>query len=350
MAESNGRRHRYLLFELTQRCQNRCLFCYNVWKEKADYPSDELGTREAIALLEKVVPEAGCEYVGLTGGEPLLKEGLLEIAAALARLKVTTILISNGKLLTDETVRKCLDRGIGFFEVSLHSDRRQIHDELAGREGSFEEALDAILAIKRHGGQVNTVFVATKSNIGRFKEFVELNALLKVDWILFNRVACGGACVADWRSLAPSPDELRRAFATGAPVAQKYRIGLSAGVQIQPCLVDLSQYPYVRSSFCPLNGELDGNSYFVIDPAGNLRMCNRSAAILGNLAAEPFPELVARREVAEFCAAVPDFCAGCKLARVCAGGCKADALSCFGTLSRPDPYLEMWAPEARKIT
>jgi radical SAM protein with 4Fe4S-binding SPASM domain len=239
--------------------------------------------------------------------------------------------------------------GINYFEISLHGHTPAVHDALAGRDGSFEEVVDAIINVKSRGGRVNTVFVATKSNIGGFREYVELNALLKVNWILFNRVACGGAAIANWADLAPSPSEIRRALDVGAPVAEKYKIGVSAGVQVQPCLIDLSRYPNVPSSFCPLNNPSGDNSYFAIDPAGNLRMCNRSRIILGSLLSAPFAEIEGGPAAEAFCSAVPDFCRGCKLANECAGGCKADAYSCFGALTRPDPYLEMWRSEARRI-
>jgi radical SAM protein with 4Fe4S-binding SPASM domain len=347
--QKQKREHKYLLFELTKACHNNCVFCYNVWKEDNDYPQHELSTKDVIALLEKLFKRSSCQHIALTGGEPLLKDGIFEIAAFMASNNVMPILITNGKLLTESTARKCIQNGIKYFEVSLHSDKREIHDELVGRGGSFEEVIDAIMNTKRLGGHLNTVFVATKKNIHTFKGFVELNALLRVEWILFNRVACGGSCMADWQSLAPSPAQVQQALEEGASVAEKYRIGLSAGVQVQPCLIDLSKCKNVRTGFCPLNDPVSEDSYFAIDPAGNLRMCNRSKTILGNLLERSFDDIVQSREVEEFGRAIPDFCLDCRLAKACAGGCKADAVSYFGTLAKSDPYLEMWKEQARKI-
>ena len=343
------RTHRYLLYEVTKRCQNSCVFCYNVWKEAGAYPEEELATADAIRLLDKVFGETSCEFIGLTGGEPLLRDDIFEIAAFISSKKVLPVLISNGQLLSRETVSRCRSSGIEHFEVSLHGHTPGVHDRLAGREGSFEEVIDAILNIKAAGGQVNTVFVATKENIASFKEYIELNALLRVNWILFNRVACGGTCLAGWEPLAPSPSEIQMALEVGAPLAEKYKIGLSVGVQIQPCLIDLSLHANVAASFCPLNDPSSSSSYFAIDPAGNLRMCNRSRIILGNLLREPFEKISSSAAVEEFGRVVPDFCSGCRIARTCAGGCKADAYARFGTLTRPDPYLEMYQAQAKKL-
>lgn len=349
-SESHKKRpHQYLLFELTKACQNDCVFCYNVWKEVDGYPAEELSTEDAFSVIDNVVDGTGCKYIALTGGEPLLNKGVFDIASYITSKGVTVVLITNGSLLTKTAVEKSIESGINYFEVSLHGHRPDVHDALVRCPGRFEEAIEAIINIKSAGGQVNTVFVATKNNINSFKEYVELNAILKVDWILFNRVACGGSCIDDWKSLAPSPMELERAFEIGVPLAEKYKIGLSAGVQIQPCLVDLSKYEKVATAFCPLNGHNSSHTYFAIDPAGNLRMCNRSTTILGNLLQKPFAAIVKNREVATFCKAVPDYCRSCKLGDVCAGGCKADALSYYGTLKKPDPYLELWKETAVKL-
>lgn len=340
------RKHRYFLFELTRKCQNNCAFCYNVWKEDRHYPKTELNAEQAVAVVDKLITESGCELIGLSGGEPLMKKGFFDIASRISERNVTPILISNGKLLTRNTVEKSMECGIMDFEVSLHSHHEDTHDKLVGRRGSFQEAIDAILNVKQLGGDVSTVFVATRENVDDFPGYVELNAMLKVGWILFNRVACGGTSLRNWESLVPTPTQLSQALDQGARLAERYKIGLGAGVQIQPCLIDLSRYPNVRSSFCPLNDPDSDRSYFAIDPAGNLRMCNRSKIILGNILEQPFDDIVSHSAIDYIGRAVPDMCRDCDLASSCAGGCKADALSCHGTLARPDPYLEIWKEEA----
>jgi radical SAM protein with 4Fe4S-binding SPASM domain len=345
----SGRIHKYLLFEVTKSCQNDCIFCYNVWKEDAAYPKEELSTEATLALLDKVIGEVGCKHIGVTGGEPLLKRDVFEIFSFMASRGVEPVLISNGSLLSEDTVKRCLDNGIKYYEVSLHSNRQEIHDRLAGRPGNFEEVIDAMMTVKKLGGHVTTVFVATRENIHTFKDTVEVNALLGAEWVLFNRVACGGTCISTWRDLVPTPRQIEEALDAAAGVAERYRVGLSAGVQIQRCLVDLSKYKTVYSGLCPLNDPTSEASYFAIDPAGNLRMCNRSKTILGNLLAKPFDEIAASKQVEEFGRAIPEFCLDCKLATTCAGGCKADALSYFGTLTKADPYLEMFKDQARKI-
>jgi radical SAM protein with 4Fe4S-binding SPASM domain len=72
---------------------------------------------------------------------------------------------------------------------------------------------------------------------------------------------------------------------------------------------------------------------------GNLRPCNHTPTILGNLLEEPFADLVAADRMASFTAAVPDFCAVCRLRKTCQGGCKAAAQVCYGSLDAEEPFL-----------
>ncbi len=53
-------RPRTVLFEVTQRCNLDCMYCYNVWKGDAQYPAGELPTEETRALLRKVLRETPC--------------------------------------------------------------------------------------------------------------------------------------------------------------------------------------------------------------------------------------------------------------------------------------------------
>ena len=98
--------HQYLLYELTTKCQNNCVFCYNVWKEDESYPTDELTTEEAMVVLGKAIHESGCKNIGLTGGEPLLRKDIFEIASYISGKGVSPILLSKiaAKVAKENTI------------------------------------------------------------------------------------------------------------------------------------------------------------------------------------------------------------------------------------------------------
>ena len=81
------------------------------------------------------------------------------------------------------------------------------------------------------------------------------------------------------------------------------------------------------------------DSYYTIDPMGNVRPCNHTPTILGNLLNESFAEITAPQRLAPFMRAVPEFCQPCRLRDTCQGGCKAAAQVCYGSLAAEEPFL-----------
>lgn len=346
---STGKRFRYVQLELTDACDLRCSFCYNVWKEDATYPRGRLSHEETLTLVSKIIDQTDCEYISLTGGEPLLRQDIYEIIEAIASRNVKVILITNGQLLTEDAVRSCLSAGLTSFEVSLHSYNSDVHDKLTGSPGAHEKAVSALAGVANARGHAGTVFVATASNIGDLRRTVELNALLHSRFVLFNRVACGGEGLVGWDGMSPSPSQVLRALKDSLPTAGQYGIGMGIGVQIPPCLVRLSDMNDIAFKFCPLNEPMKDHTYITVDPRGNLRMCNRSAIILGNvLTGDSIPRMMQSDPVRRFSMAVPSFCKGCRFERECAGGCRADAHSRWGAFDCLDPWVEKWRHEARK--
>jgi radical SAM protein with 4Fe4S-binding SPASM domain len=343
------RQFRYIQLELTDACNHRCSFCYNVWKEDGAYPEGHLGPDETIALVDRIIDQTHCEYVSLTGGEPLLRKDVYAVIERIASRDVKVILITNGNLLTEETVRRCLDAGLTSFEVSLHSCDAGAHDELTGTPGSFEKAVGGLTDVANAGGHAATVFVATSRNVGDLPKTLELNALLRSKFLLFNRVACGGQGLAEWDTISPSPALARGALMKSIPVAEKYGIGLGVGVQMPPCLMSRSGMEAIAFKFCPLNDPIKDHTYLAVDPRGNLRMCNRSRIILGNVLDDvPIPRLMESDAVRRFSTSIPSFCRGCKYERECAGGCRADSHSRWGVFDRPDPWIERWLEQVVK--
>lgn len=344
-----ARRFRYVQLELTNSCDLQCSFCYNVWKEDEKYPRGTLKPQETLTLVSKIIEDTDCEYISLTGGEPLLRKDIYKIIEIIASHDVKVILITNGQLLSGEIARRCMNAGLTSFEVSLHSYKADVHDRLVGFQGAFEKTVSALAEVANAGGHAGTVFVATASNVEDFPRTLELNALLHSRFVLFNRVACGGETLTDWDSMAPSPVQIRQALHDSLAAARRHKVGIGIGVQIPPCLVDLSEMDGIAFKFCPLNEPLKEHTYITVDPKGNLRMCNRSGFVLGNvLGGDTIPHLMQSEVVRRFGRAIPSFCRGCLHENVCGGGCRADTYSRWGTFDRPDPWVEKWQAQAAK--
>lgn len=335
-----------IIFEITQRCNHACLHCYNAWQPNTPewpcpYPRGELDTAQTCALIDKALDETRCSHVTLTGGEPLLRADLPQIVSHLHGRGVGVTVISNGRLLAEPTVVDLLERGVGLFELPLLSRQREVHDRLSASSGAFDAVLAAMARIRYHGGQFVAVFVATKLNIPDLYETIKLAFAFGARGLMLNRFNVGGRGRAHLAELLPFAEEMKEALAVANAAADEFHFPISCSIAIQPCLIDLDAYPNLSFGFCAAGTE---RAYYTLDPLGNLRPCNHTPTILGNLFEEPFSALIAPDRLAPFVRAVPDFCLPCQRRDTCQGGCKAAAEVCYGSLAAEEPFLRLNRP------
>ena len=325
-----------LIYEVTARCNHDCLYCYNVWKDEVGYPTGELDTRDAKRLLKKAIRETGCTSMSFSGGEPMLRDDLCELADFLIAQGQTITLLTNGTLIGEAEAADLVRSGVGLFEIPILSDQREVHDGLVRNPGAFDKTVNAIADLRVQGADIVTVFVATRRNIGQWEETIRLNAALGVQGIMFNRFNPGGKGRDYVEELLPTPDELRAALEIANTAGDRYGIGIACSIPIMPCIVDVRQYKNLGHGFCAAGGD---RAYYTIGPLGHLRMCNHTPSILGNLFDNTFAELTAPERIRPFMDARPAFCEGCALEMECLGGCKAAAQACTGCLTDPEPFL-----------
>ncbi len=351
MTESNTpgeRRQDSLIFEVTQRCNLDCLHCYNAWKNATPYPDiQELSTADTLAMLDKVLDETGATHVTLTGGEPLLRRDLPDMVDHLHGRHCEVNLITNGTLLDEAAIARFDQGRVSIFELPLLSCDSAVHDRLSGKDGAFDRVTLAIADLKLAGQMVVCVFVATRLNLPTWRETVELAFALGVDGIMFNRFNPGGEGFCNLDQLQPTPDELREALDVAQELSVEYELSISCSIAMPPCLFDYDRWPGLSFGFCAAGTP---EAYYTLDPAGNLRPCNHSMLILGNVRQQSFWELADARAMRDFVAARPDFCSDCKLADACLGGCKAAAEVCYGSLTACDPFLATFRDQIKKPT
>ncbi|MHC4795569.1 MAG: radical SAM protein [Planctomycetota bacterium] len=331
---------------VTTRCNLRCIHCYNVWKDGIGYSRDELVTDRALALIDRAIEESRCRQFNFTGGEPTLREDLEQLASRAACQCEHVALITNGTLLSEDRVRSLIDAGVSLFELPLNSADRTMHDRMAGGIDCFNKVTRAAADIRYHGADLAFVFVGTSVNIGHWKEALELGIALGARGFLFNRYNAGGDCCGHPEKLMPTVEQVRHGLVVAEEYAAKYGVGIGASIAIPPCLIDPKDFSYVGFGFCAAGTD---RSYYTLDPVGNVRPCNHTPTILGNLFETPLKQMVRSERLADFRAARPQFCNGCGLEEECLGGCKAAAEVCYGSLTACDPFLHINRDRANKI-
>lgn len=151
---------RLLAFEVTRSCNLSCVHCRA--SSQAGPYADELTTQEAKELLNEIT-KVGQPIVILTGGEPLLREDIFEIARYGTELGLRMVLATNGTLLDKDTAERIKDSGIKRVSISLDGNDSLSHDSFRNVNGAYEQAIRGIEVLKKVGieFQINTTIVGS---------------------------------------------------------------------------------------------------------------------------------------------------------------------------------------------
>jgi pyrroloquinoline quinone biosynthesis protein E len=290
--------------------------------------------------------KAGADSSCSPGGEPTLRDDLEQLVSMARKFCGHVTLITNGTLLAEPRIKSLIQAGVSLFELPLNSSDRMMHDQMAGCDGTFDNVTKAAVDICHEGGELAIVFVGTSRNIGHWKDAIELGVALGARSFLFNRYNAGGACHGNPASLMPSVEQVRQGLEVAEAYACEYGVSVGASIAIPPCLIDPSDFPHVGFGFCAAGTD---RAYYTIDPLGNVRPCNHTPTVLGNLFEASLRDMTRSPRLKEFMKARPSFCYGCALENRCLGGCKAAAEVCCGSLIACDPFLELNKVNARKL-
>jgi MoaA/NifB/PqqE/SkfB family radical SAM enzyme len=150
-----------IVYNCTQRCNLRCVHCYS--SSQAGLSSvDELTTLEAKQLLSQLA-QVNCPVVLFSGGEPLLREDLFELLAEAGRLKLRTVISTNGTLLDLKTAEKLAALGVSYVGISIDGAEK-FHDAFRQTKGGFKAALSGIKDCQKAGLRTGLRFTITKQN------------------------------------------------------------------------------------------------------------------------------------------------------------------------------------------
>ena len=150
-----------VVWNCTRRCQLKCVHCYADAADK-DFP-DELNHEEGRALLEDLAA-FGIPVVLFSGGEPLMRPDLFELAAYARELGMRAVLSTNGALIDEDTARRIKEIGFSYVGISLDG-LEAVHDKVRGVRGSFAESLRGIRNCRNLDIRVGLRYTVHKLNI-----------------------------------------------------------------------------------------------------------------------------------------------------------------------------------------
>lgn len=293
--------------ELTPACNLRCRGCCNVFADERSRPPLHLeGWRR---ILDCIKPHA--HLVKLTGGEPTLHPHFEEIVAHLQGLDISFSIFTNGCWSDAERLvafLKTVPQLRGLL-ISLHGAIPATHEAFSGVQGSFKRAVANIRRAAEAGLLVTISVVIHRRNLEQFEDIVALARDLGADHVVFNRYLA-----PEDPTIEPSGDQLRQAVLQ-IETLRRSGARVKFGNCIPQCFAESSS-----------TGCLSGVAYCTVDPWGNMRPCNHSSLLCGNLLEQSVEEAWQSPQMQRWREMIPAECHLCAEFLQCHGGCRAMAM------------------------
>ena len=166
---------RLVAWEVTRRCNLNCVHC-RAGAERGPYPG-ELDTARCMEILDQI-RAVGCPIVILTGGEPLLRDDIFQLAEHGTGRGLRMVMATNGTLLTPRLVDDMKESGIQRVSISLDAPDAESHDRFRNEPGAFERSIEGIRLLREGGMEFQINTTVTRHNSSRIEAMLDLTVRL----------------------------------------------------------------------------------------------------------------------------------------------------------------------------
>ncbi len=344
---------RLVAWELTRSCNLNCIHC-RAAAEKGPY-TGELSKEKVFKIMDDI-DKVGKPIIILTGGEPLLRDDIFEIASYGNDKGFRMVMATNGTLVNEENMKKMLDSGIQRISLSIDGSTAKQHDDFRKVDGAFLSVMRAIEICKKFNMpfQINTTI--TKLNINEIPAILDLSVEKgAVALHIFLLVPTGRG-----KELAEQeipPDEYERILnwfyeehdkvplqlkATCAP--HYYRI-LRQRAKKDGKKVDFKTFGLDAVT----KGCLGGKGFCFISHTGIVQPCGYLELNCGDVNVENFDSIWENSKIFNELRNEDGYngkCGICEYRKVC-GGCRARAYEVTGNYLNEEPYC-VYTPKTLK--
>jgi pyrroloquinoline quinone biosynthesis protein E len=323
-----------LLAELTHRCPLRCPYCSN--------PLDLVRAERELATddWKRVFTEArrlGVLQLGLSGGEPLVRKDLEELAAHARGLGLYSTLVTSGLGLTRTRAERLRDAGLEHIQISIQDSDAESAERIAG-VSSVKQKRAAVAIVRELGFAFSINVVLHRANLDRLETIIDLAAELGADRLELANTQYYGWGLENRASLLPTRAQLGRAQGIAERKIAQYR----GRMQILYVLPDYYQ-EYPKACYGGW-----GRVYLVVSPDGKVLPCHGATQIAGL----EFPS--AREHSLEWIwqesplfdafrgdAWMKEPCRSCEHKARDYGGCRCQAFALTGDAANADPVCTL---------
>jgi heme d1 biosynthesis radical SAM protein NirJ len=346
-----------VIWNLTRRCNLRCRHCYTTSAD-VEFPG-ELTHEQAMATLEDL-GAFGIPALILSGGEPLARRDLFQIAARAREMGVYLALSTNGTQVVGETADRVAEIGFDYVGISLDGIGAT-NDWFRGRTGAFDQAVAGVQACKARGVKVGVRFTITTDNARQLPELLALCDREGIDKFYLSHLVYAGRGDkhrgedAGWghsrramdllidRAWVAAAEDMPLDIVTGNNDADAVYFLRWAEARFEP-----EKVAHLRAHLEAWGGNSSGVGVANIDPQGKVHPDTYwSDYTIGNVKETPFSELwtgddpmlaqLRRRP-----RPLKGRCGACAYKAVCGGNTRIRALQVTGDPWAEDPacYLE----------
>ena len=183
-SHTETRKHipRLIAWEITRKCHLACKHCRGGAQDE-NYQG-ELSTEQALKLLDNIATFDEQIIIILTGGEPMARDDIYEIAQHGTKLGLRMVMSPCGQLIDDEAAEKIKNCGIQRLAFSIDGANSKTHDDFRQIPGAFDSTMRGIEIVKEHGidFQINTTI--TKLNVDELPQILDL--AISIGAVAFN--------------------------------------------------------------------------------------------------------------------------------------------------------------------
>jgi len=356
-------------WNLTQRCNLECAHCYMSAHGGAD-TRGELSTAECRRVMDEIASVNPNVFLILTGGEPLLRRDIWDVAGYAADKKFTTVFGTNGVLLREREAKLMRQHGVLGASISLDSTDRVKHDAFRRLPGAWDAAVRATRVLGDEGLDFSLHMSVTDWNVKDVPAMIDLARDLGAKVLnFFFLVRTGrGRDLTDIDAAAYEEILTYLAKVPGAgqgpPSFVRRMLGMAEAAQPETfedpwstpigradgLLIRAKCAPHFRRILWELNpsspllknyahGSCPAGKYYCrITPEGDVTPCPYMPVSAGNLRATGFAELWRSAPVFGDLRdpKLGGRCGACEFSKVC-GGCRCRAFATYGDYLAEDP-------------
>ncbi|SFV57008.1 Heme d1 biosynthesis protein NirJ [hydrothermal vent metagenome] len=337
------------IWNFTNRCNLACRHCYSYADPNQE---DFLSTEFIIDSIDELV-KSGIKFVIFSGGEPLIRRDIFDIADAMQKAGIVTYLSTNGLYIDEKNVDKIIKR-FNYIGISIDGIE-EVHDHFRGLKGAYQRSLDAIALIQKHGGNAGIRFTITNETKESFYAIFDLAEKIGVDKIYISHLVYSGRGL-DNLKIDISKEERREFVEFIIDKAFEYikegkDIDIVTGNMEMDAIVFLQKFAAIYPQHTEemlrrlrnWGGNSAGRKLMNIDWMGRIKPDPFFPFYIGNMTEKPLSQIwldeenEMLRRLRKHPRELSGKCHDCRVIDICNGGSRSRAYAIYGDLWAEDP-------------